>query len=124
MVDSAVRAVRGRTSCSLSQTAKSSPAVGTPFRPTICTAMEGPASVTSPRLSLIERTCHTKHALTITHTLMPHISQTLQGAKYPTAPTAAFLALKHSLDNGRGHRTHMGNVIDLKKSIHPNSIRT
>jgi hypothetical protein len=55
--------VWGSTSCSLAQTAKSSPAVGTPLRPTICTAIEGPASSTSPRLSLRDLTCTHIHEL-------------------------------------------------------------
>ena len=46
----------GRTSVSLSNTANSSPATGTEFKPIICTAMEGPASVIWPLLSVNDRT--------------------------------------------------------------------
>ena len=46
-----------RTSASVSNTSNSSPAWGTEPRPVICTAMEGPASRTSPCGVRIVRTC-------------------------------------------------------------------
>lgn len=50
--------IRMRTSASVAQTMKSSPAAGRLLRPVICTAMEGMASDTCPRLSLMSLTCN------------------------------------------------------------------
>lgn len=48
---------QGCTSSSEAATVKSSPAMGTAFSPDICTAVEGVASVLSPALSFMLRTC-------------------------------------------------------------------
>ena len=49
--------MQGATSASVEQTMKSSPATGRLLSPVICTAMEGGASDTGPKLSCMLLTC-------------------------------------------------------------------